>query len=110
MNLQEKTIECYDCGTTFVFSIEEQQDYLAKGRRHAPKRCSECREKRKARQQKDSNTALFGQFETREERKMYTVTCSECGKRPQVPFEPKSGRPVFCRNCYNRRKVKSQTA
>ena len=34
-----------------------------------------------------------------EERKMYKCTCSDCGKDSEVPFEPKQGRPVYCREC-----------
>ncbi len=39
------------------------------------------------------------------ERKMYKATCADCSAETQVPFEPKSGRPVYCRDCYqNHRK------
>lgn len=34
-----------------------------------------------------------------EDRKMYKCTCSDCGKESEVPFEPKEGRPVYCREC-----------
>jgi CxxC-x17-CxxC domain-containing protein len=34
-----------------------------------------------------------------EDRKMYKCTCSDCGKDSEVPFEPKEGRPVYCREC-----------
>lgn len=30
------------------------------------------------------------------------VNCSECGKETDVPFEPKKGRPVYCRECYEK--------
>ncbi|MDO8627768.1 MAG: hypothetical protein Q7K42_04840 [Candidatus Diapherotrites archaeon] len=33
-------------------------------------------------------------------RQMYDAVCSECGKETQVPFQPKEGRPVYCRDCY----------
>ncbi len=39
-----------------------------------------------------------------EERKMYKITCSECGNEAEVPFEPASDRPVYCRDCYIKRK------
>jgi hypothetical protein len=38
MNLKEKTITCFDCGKTFVFSVEEQEAFLSKGFSNAPKR------------------------------------------------------------------------
>jgi len=39
-----------------------------------------------------------------EPRKMYTITCSECGKEAEVPFKPTEGRPVYCRECYQKRR------
>ncbi|MGI0085679.1 MAG: CxxC-x17-CxxC domain-containing protein [Nitrososphaerales archaeon] len=30
---------------------------------------------------------------------MRDVTCSDCGKKTQVPFEPIQGRPVYCMEC-----------
>ncbi len=33
-------------------------------------------------------------------RKLYKVTCSECGQETEVPFEPDGERPVYCRDCY----------
>ncbi len=38
------------------------------------------------------------------ERKMYKATCSECGKETEVPFQPQEGRPVYCRDCYTKKK------
>ena len=37
-------------------------------------------------------------------RKMYTVKCSECGSDAEVPFEPSGDRPVYCRDCYRKRR------
>lgn len=34
-----------------------------------------------------------------EERKMYTCTCSDCGKESKVPFDPTPGKPVYCKEC-----------
>ncbi|MBN1169686.1 hypothetical protein JXA56_01555 [Candidatus Micrarchaeota archaeon] len=39
----------------------------------------------------------------REDRQMYDATCAKCGKACQVPFQPKEGRPVYCRDCYKPR-------
>ncbi|MDE1829502.1 MAG: DNA-directed RNA polymerase [Thaumarchaeota archaeon] len=33
------------------------------------------------------------------DRQMYPATCSDCKKETQVPFQPKEGRPVYCRDC-----------
>jgi len=37
-------------------------------------------------------------------RKMYKATCAECGKECEVPFKPTEGRPVYCRDCYSKKK------
>jgi CxxC-x17-CxxC domain-containing protein len=39
-------------------------------------------------------------------RQMFDVTCSECGKQTQVPFQPDGTRPVYCRDCYEKHKPK----
>ena len=36
------------------------------------------------------------------ERKMYKAICSDCKKETEVPFEPKEGRPVYCKECYQK--------
>jgi len=33
-------------------------------------------------------------------RQLYEITCSNCGKKAQVPFKPSGDRPVYCRECY----------
>lgn len=38
------------------------------------------------------------------ERKMYAAVCSDCGGECEVPFKPKEGRPVYCRDCYRKHK------
>jgi CxxC-x17-CxxC domain-containing protein len=35
---------------------------------------------------------------------MFQVTCDDCGTITEVPFEPRAGRPVYCRSCYERRR------
>lgn len=38
------------------------------------------------------------------ERKMYKATCAECGKECEVPFKPVEGRPVYCKECYRKKR------
>ena len=35
-------------------------------------------------------------------RQMTKVKCSECGAETEVPFVPTAGRPVYCRDCYQK--------
>jgi len=37
-------------------------------------------------------------------REMHKATCSECGNECEVPFKPHEGKPVYCRDCYSKRK------
>jgi len=37
-------------------------------------------------------------------REMHKATCSECGKECEVPFKPTEGRPVYCRDCFAKRR------
>jgi CxxC-x17-CxxC domain-containing protein len=103
MNFEDKSVKCFDCGETFTFTVAEQQDFQSKGYANAPKRCPACR---KARKERQGNTVSRSNMSTiRTERQMFPATCAQCGKQTQVPFEPREGRPVYCRDCYNTAKA-----
>ncbi|MCQ1535932.1 hypothetical protein FTO70_09615 [Methanosarcina sp. KYL-1] len=44
--------------------------------------------------------------ESREPQQMHKATCADCGKETEVPFKPDPDRPVYCRECYAKRKPK----
>jgi CxxC-x17-CxxC domain-containing protein len=33
-------------------------------------------------------------------RQMFTAVCDNCGKVATVPFQPTSGKPVYCSECF----------
>ena len=35
---------------------------------------------------------------------MHKATCSDCGKECEVPFKPTEGRPVYCKDCFQKHK------
>jgi CxxC-x17-CxxC domain-containing protein len=37
-------------------------------------------------------------------RPMYAVVCFECGKDTEIPFKPSGNRPVYCKECFAKRK------
>jgi CxxC-x17-CxxC domain-containing protein len=37
-------------------------------------------------------------------REMFKATCAECKKECEVPFKPSGDRPVYCRECFAKRK------
>lgn len=55
---------------------------------------------------RNNNRSSFG---GNYQRQMYDATCSECGKKTQVPFKPKEGLPVFCKECYFKQKNEGKT-
>ncbi len=38
------------------------------------------------------------------DREMHKATCAECGNECEVPFKPTEGKPVYCRDCYRKRR------
>ena len=39
-------------------------------------------------------------------REMHKAVCSECGQECEVPFKPTEGKPVYCKECYAKKKPK----
>lgn len=52
---KDKTIKCIDCGTEFVFTSRDQEFYKEQGFNNEPKRCKQCRDKKKAEKSKFNN-------------------------------------------------------
>ncbi|HEX7476064.1 MAG TPA: CxxC-x17-CxxC domain-containing protein [Dehalococcoidales bacterium] len=103
MEFKDLSLTCYDCGAIYTFTAEEQQAFQAKGHNHPPKRCPPCRTARAARRPVQTREReIMPIFTQPSARHMYPVTCTECGKETQVPFEPRAGRPVYCSDCYHK--------
>ncbi|MBP2646026.1 MAG: putative zinc-binding protein [Firmicutes bacterium] len=96
MTYQDRTLTCKECGVPFDFTASEQAFYAEKGFQNDPSRCPSCRSARK--QQTNTNRRASSQ------REMVTVVCNSCGQETQVPFNPTSGRPVYCRECFQANK------
>ena len=39
-------------------------------------------------------------------REMHKAVCTECGKECEVPFKPTEGKPVYCRECFAKKRPK----
>jgi CxxC-x17-CxxC domain-containing protein len=91
--MEDKTLVCEDCGQEFLFSEKEQEFYAMRGFQE-PKRCKPCRSRRK----EQSGGRGFGP------RQMYPAVCADCGQDTEVPFKPREDRPVYCRDCYTKRR------
>ncbi len=97
MAFQDKSLKCSDCGATFTFSAQEQEFFQTKGYTNEPKRCPSCRQAKRS--ERGGGGGSYGA-----PRQMFPAKCAECGKDTEVPFEPRSGKPVYCSDCY--RKIK----
>lgn len=43
------------------------------------------------------------------ERAMHTAICADCKKECSIPFKPSGDRPVYCKDCFSRRKMISMS-
>jgi CxxC-x17-CxxC domain-containing protein len=95
----DKTLTCRDCGAEFTFTASEQAFFAEKGFTNDPSRCPSCRANRRnsGGGRNDRNGGFSGT------RQMYDVVCSGCGRHTQVPFEPRGDRPVYCRDCFEKK-------
>ncbi len=37
-------------------------------------------------------------------REMHKAVCSDCKKECEVPFKPSGDRPIYCKECFSKRK------
>ena len=82
---EDKTLTCVECGNEFVFTAGEQEFYAERQYQNEPKRCRDCRTKRK---------------EASRTREFFTGVCSKCGGEAKVPFQPTDDRPIYCSACF----------
>ena len=98
----DKTLSCKDCAAEFVFSANEQQECASLGFRIDPERCPACRTERKA---VESRPGIFPRSRRGLDRVgTFSSTCAVCGREARLPFKPKGDRPVYCRECFDRRR------
>ncbi|MFC1998308.1 zinc-ribbon domain containing protein [Chloroflexota bacterium] len=97
MDYDDKTINCIDCGQDFTFTASEQEFFASKGFENEPKRCPACR-----RAKKEARNRMMGAES--HPRQMHQTVCAECGSDTEVPFEPREGRPVYCNECFAKRR------
>ncbi|MDH5450840.1 MAG: DNA-directed RNA polymerase [Candidatus Bathyarchaeota archaeon] len=43
-------------------------------------------------------------YRRREPREMHKAVCADCGQECEVPFKPDESRPVYCRDCWAKRR------
>jgi len=115
LSYADKALTCRDCGQAFSFTAGEQEFHAQKGFNNEPSRCPDCRAARKA-ERGDSgggyggggggySSGGGGGGYGRQERQMFSATCSTCGQEARVPFQPRGDKPVYCSNCFTPRQT-----
>ena len=124
--MSDRTLTCRDCGQEFTFTAGEQAFYQERGFSE-PQRCPSCRAARKAQRSSSgydsggygggssysgggyggggSYSGGGGGGYSSGPRQMYPAVCSNCGKATEVPFQPRSDKPVYCRECFQERRA-----
>jgi CxxC-x17-CxxC domain-containing protein len=102
VNFTDKTLTCADCGAPFTFSADDQAFHQEKGFTNEPRRCQSCRATKRAERNGGSSYGgnSYGSGGYGGQREMFSVTCSQCGKDAQVPFQPRGDKPVYCSDCF----------
>ena len=103
MIYSDKELSCSDCGRDFTFSSTEQEQYARLGFTNDLHRCAVCRTARKAPLGEPSRDPGPASREG-PPGPMFPAVCADCGKATEVPFQPREGRPVYCSDCFNRRR------
>ena len=96
----DKTLTCRDCNQNFTFTAGEQEFFASRGFTNEPTRCPTCRAERKRSQNAGGYGGGYSGGYDRPQREMFPAVCAQCGKDTQVPFQPRTDRPVYCSDCF----------
>lgn len=109
----DKTLKCVECGGDFTYTASEQELHKSLGYQNEPKRCSGCREAKRMRKGETAGARGGGRGGFGGggrggggggPREFFTAVCAECGKEAQLPFKPRGDRPVYCSDCFARKR------
>ena len=93
MDRQMYKTTCSACGNECEVPFQPTGD--------RPVFCNNCFEKKgsaQPRRHNDRNSRRSNYSDT----KMYSVVCDSCGNKCEVPFQPTSGKPVYCQECFKK--------
>ncbi len=92
-------VPCVQCRENFLFSEKEQEIFYQKNL-PAPQRCAKCR----------SAKVTTTENLPPKHPQRFEIICDHCGKHDQVPFQPKVGRSVLCKECHQASRSKTRVA
>lgn len=61
--------------------------------------CSKCFEENEGPDSRRSDRRSSGR-PNYDDRRMFEAVCDKCGKKCSVPFQPTSGKPIYCSKCF----------
>jgi CxxC-x17-CxxC domain-containing protein len=129
----DKTLVCRDCGKEFTFSTGEQEFYATRGFSEPTRcpDCRAARKTGRGggaagfggadrygggADRYGGGGSYGGGFGgggrgsggrggrgSESSRPMFKAICADCGAETEVPFEPRQSRPVYCRDCFEKR-------
>jgi len=85
---------CADCGKECEVPFKPTEG--------KPVRCNDCF--RKNRPQRSFNDRGGNRNFERRPREMHKAKCADCGNECDVPFKPTEGKPVYCQDCFAKRR------
>ncbi len=86
---------CVQCRENFIFNEKDQEIFYQRNMM-TPQRCPKCRSK-KAVLRSDAP-------------KRFEIACDNCGRHDTVPFQPKVGRSVLCKDCHQASRSRARVA
>lgn len=98
MSFSDRALVCADCGREFIFTAGEQVFFYDKQFKNDPKRCKPCKGQRASSPGAPGSSPTAAGITRTETR----TVCSACSIETTVPFKPTQGRPVLCRECFQR--------
>ena len=112
--LETTTVTCGDCGEETQIPFKPKYD--------RPVYCRDCFQDHKPKESGGGSRSDSGSSYGRSDRgssyggsggsrfgrgsrddrsnEMFDATCGDCGEECQIPFKPRDGRPVYCRDCF----------
>ncbi len=94
--MPEVEIPCVQCKEIFIFSEKEQEIFYQRNMM-TPQRCSVCRSKK-------------GKKKTENKQGRFEIVCDHCGRHDTVSFQPKVGRSILCKDCFQASRARSKVA
>jgi CxxC-x17-CxxC domain-containing protein len=89
---------CSDCGAQCEVPFKPTEGKAV--------RCQDCFRKNRPQRSSFGGNRRFGGSRgfDRGPREMHSAVCAECKQKCEVPFKPTEGKPVFCKECFMKKK------